>query len=157
MKKIILLITLFLTTTCFSQKNNTNIKWETNFETAKKKAAKTNKPILMLFTGSDWCRPCKALKKEFFNSERFRIYNKKFIFMYVNFPRNKSLVTPKEVAQNKKLNSRYAVKSLPTIITVNTKGNVIGSIKGYNSTGETHYHYDFIESALKKHYKLNAQ
>ena len=37
--------------------------WLVDFEKAKAQAAKEGKPILMEFTGSDWCPPCKALHK----------------------------------------------------------------------------------------------
>ena len=37
--------------------------WLVSFEKAKQQAAKEGKPILMEFTGSDWCPPCKALHK----------------------------------------------------------------------------------------------
>ena len=37
--------------------------WLVDFEKAKTQAAKEGKPILMEFTGSDWCPPCKALHK----------------------------------------------------------------------------------------------
>ena len=37
--------------------------WTRSFEEAKELAAKDGKAILMEFTGSDWCPPCKALHK----------------------------------------------------------------------------------------------
>ena len=46
-------------------------KWLTDFDAVKKQAAKENKAILMDFTGSDWCPPCKALKKNVFDKEEF--------------------------------------------------------------------------------------
>ena len=148
MKKSLIVIALFFSVMLFAQKSHSNINWETNFEVAQKKAKKQNKPILMLFTGSDWCPPCKALKRDFFNSAEFKTYSKKFVFLYVDFPRNKELVTAAEQVQNKKLNSQYGVRSLPTVVVVKASGKEIDKIKGYNSTGETKYHYDFIKNIL---------
>ncbi|SVD37720.1 uncharacterized protein METZ01_LOCUS390574, partial [marine metagenome] len=34
--------------------------WLVDFAKAKAQSAKEGKPILMEFTGSDWCPPCKA-------------------------------------------------------------------------------------------------
>jgi len=33
--------------------------WLDNLDQASKKAIDTKKPILVYFSGSDWCRPCK--------------------------------------------------------------------------------------------------
>ena len=35
-----------------------------NIEEAKKIAAKDNRPIALIFSGSDWCKPCIKFKKE---------------------------------------------------------------------------------------------
>ena len=37
--------------------------WLVDFAKAKAQSAKEGKPVLMEFTGSDWCPPCKALHK----------------------------------------------------------------------------------------------
>src|SRR5688572_31835841 len=42
--------------------------WLTDIEAAKKKAAAENKPILALFTGSDWCPACIKWEKEVFST-----------------------------------------------------------------------------------------
>jgi thioredoxin-related protein len=42
-------------------------EWLTDFSAAKKKAKEENKPILMLFTGSDWCPWCIKWEKEAFS------------------------------------------------------------------------------------------
>ncbi len=150
MKKSLIVVALFFSVVLFAQKSHSNINWETNFEVAQKKAKKQNKPILMLFTGSDWCPPCKALKRDFFNSAEFKTYSKKFVFLYVDFPRNKELLTEKQTVANKALGKKYGIKSFPIIVAVNSSGKVIDRIKSYNATGETRYHYDFVDKVLKR-------
>ena len=46
--------------------------WLVSFEKAKQQAAKEGKPILMEFTGSDWCPPCKALHKNVLVKDDFK-------------------------------------------------------------------------------------
>jgi thiol:disulfide interchange protein len=48
------------------------LNWESNFKVALKKSKKEKKPILIYFTGSDWCGPCKVLDKKLFHSEKFK-------------------------------------------------------------------------------------
>lgn len=38
-------------------------EWGTDWEAAKKKAAEADRPILVNFTGSDWCGWCIKLEK----------------------------------------------------------------------------------------------
>jgi len=140
---------LFISTLFYAQEHGERLKWETDFEVAKTKAKKTKKPILMLFTGSDWCPPCKMLKKDFFSSDAFVEKSKNLILLLVDFPRNKELITPTQEAANKVLNSKYGVRSLPTVIAVNYKGEVLDKIKSYNSNRDTRYHFEFIDKLLK--------
>ena len=150
MKKKALVILLFLTSQfIISQENHTILNWETNFELAKTKAKKNKKPILMLFTGSDWCAPCKMLKKDFFDSKDFQEKSKEFVLLMVDFPRNKDLITQEQEKSNKLLSNKYGVRSFPTIIVVNHKGAIIDKIKSYSSSRDTRYHFQFIEKILK--------
>ena len=87
-----------------AQQNEVSLSWETDFNTAKLKAEKSNKPILMLFTGSDWCPPCKLLKKDFFNSSKFIAKADNFVLLLVDSPKNKELLTKTQETQNKQLN-----------------------------------------------------
>ena len=43
--------------------------WLIDAEKAKEQAKKEGKAILMDFTGSDWCPPCKQLKSKVFDSQ----------------------------------------------------------------------------------------
>jgi len=148
MKNTLVIILLFVTTLFYAQEHDGRLKWETDFEIAKTKSKQTNKPILMLFTGSDWCPPCKMLKKDFFSSDAFVEKSKNFVLLLVDFPRNKELITSAQEAANKVLNSKYGVRSLPTVIAVNYKGEVLDKIKSYNSNRDTKHHFEFIDRVL---------
>ena len=149
MKNVLMIVVLFVSTLFYAQEYDAGLDWETNFELAKTKAKKEKQPILMLFTGRDWCPPCKMLKKDFFNSEAFIAKSESFVLLMVDFPRNKELITPAQEAANKVLNSKYGVRSLPVVIAINHKGQVIDKIKSYNSGRDTRYHFEFIDKLLK--------
>jgi len=149
MKSIFVIVLLFVSTLFYAQEHDIRLNWETDFEVAKSKAKKMNKPILMLFTGSDWCAPCKMLKKDFFQSDAFVVKSKMFVLLLVDFPRNKELITSTQEAANKVLNSKYGVRSLPTVIAVNYKGEILDKIKSYNSGRDTRYHFEFVDKLLK--------
>jgi thioredoxin-related protein len=149
MKRIFIVIFLiFVAQYVSAQEEESKLKWETNFELAKSKSKKDKKPILMLFTGSDWCTPCKMLKNDFFDNSDFIEKSNNFIMLMVDFPRNKELVSRDQEIANKLLSAKYGVKSFPTLIAINHKGAIIDKIKSYPSTRDTRYHYKFIEKLL---------
>jgi thiol-disulfide isomerase/thioredoxin len=45
--------------------------WQTNIDTAKQIATEKNRPIILVFQGSDWCAPCIKLNREVFSTETF--------------------------------------------------------------------------------------
>jgi len=107
--------------------------WLVDFEKAKAKAAKEGKSILMEFTGSDWCPPCKALAKGVLTQEVFKTEApKNFILLKLDNPRDKSKQTPEEIEQYKVLSKQYAVQGVPTIFLTDAKGRPYWQTVGYS-------------------------
>jgi thioredoxin-related protein len=66
-------------------------EWLTDFSVAKKKAKEENKPILALFTGSDWCPWCIKWEKEAFSQPEFKNYARtNLVLLFVDFPDKKA-------------------------------------------------------------------
>lgn len=107
----------------------THLDWMTDFAAAQKKAAAEGKDLFINFTGSDWCGWCMRLEREVFSQKLF-IYEaqKRFVFVFVDFPRNKKLSSAQK-AQNEKLAQRYDAMVFPTIILAEANG------KPYAKTG----------------------
>ena len=109
--------------------------WTVSFAEAKAQAAKEGKSILMEFTGSDWCPPCKALRKNVFMSEVFKAEAPKaFILLKLDNPNDKSDQSLEEQAQFRKLAPRYKLTSYPTIILADAEGRPYHMQKGYSNT-----------------------
>jgi protein disulfide-isomerase len=122
-------------------------KWETDFEVAKKRAKVEKKPMLLDFTGSDWCGWCIRLKKEVFTTPEFEKYAKdNLVLVEVDFPRAKKL--PKDEAeQNAKLQQEYKIEGYPTIILLNSDGKKVAGT-GYLAGGPEKY-IEHLKSLLK--------
>ena len=111
--------------------------WLVDFAEAKAKSAEEGKPILMEFTGSDWCPPCMALHDNVLTSDVFKQQiPEKFILLKLDNPRDKSKQTPEEIAQYKKLSAEYKVEGVPTIIVADATGKEQHRQVGY-SRGQT--------------------
>ena len=128
-----------------------NSIWEHDFSKAEKLTKSTDKPLLIFFTGSDWCGPCKMLVADVFESDRFNKEVKNdFILYEADFPRNADLITSSQKSDNYKLKNKYKVSSYPTIVIINDKGKELGRLKGYNLMRDTSYHYSFFSDTHKK-------
>ena len=85
MKKVLLSLMLLFVASVYSQ------NWKSDFEDAKATAAKENKNIVLVFSGSDWCAPCIKLDKVVWQSEEFKKEEKKNWVTYkADFPKKKA-------------------------------------------------------------------
>lgn len=124
--------------------------WITNYDQAIKLAKKEKKNILMFFTGSDWCPPCIALKRDFLETSAFDVYANEYILLYIDIPRNKDLLTADQLKSNKELAAKYNKRgSVPMLKVVNKEGNELGEMSGYSMNGEIKYHTKFLEKYKK--------
>lgn len=113
-------------------------QWETNFDAARKTSAEKDRPILINFTGSDWCGWCIRLHKEVFSTEAFKTYAENNLVLFkADFPRH----TEQSEAlkkQNEALAKRYGIRGFPTILLVDSEGKVLGRT-GYQRGGPEKY------------------
>jgi len=108
--------------------------WGTDFEKALENAKLSKKHILVLFTGSDWCQPCKELKKIVFNKDMFKDFAKdNFELVVVDFPDQFKLPESQRI-QNDKLAEKFDIEGYPTVVFLTSEGK---EIKRGNFIAET--------------------
>lgn len=113
-------------------------KWETDMEVALKRAKDENKPLLLDFTGSDWCGWCIKLKDEVFDKPEFKEYAKdNLILVELDFPHGKSQ-SKKEKEQNQKLKQEHKVSGFPTVVLLDSDGKPVNRT-GYQQGGPEKY------------------
>ena len=110
------------------------LAWATDFSTAQALARSENKLLLMNFTGSDWCPPCKRLRKEVFSQPEFADYAREnLVLLDVDFPRRKAL-PPEQQFANDALARQFGVQSFPTILVLVPSGEAAARF-GYTPGG----------------------
>ena len=115
-----------------------NNAWFTNFNDAKAKAIKEQKPMLIDFTGSDWCGWCIKLDEEVFSQADFQEFaSDSLVLVEIDFPKNK--VQSEELkVQNKALAKKYSIRGYPTILLLTPEAELIEKT-GYQSGGAKAY------------------
>lgn len=156
MNRFVLSLIIFLFALKFSNAQDTNrLNWIKDFDKAKEIAKKENKPILIFFTGSDWCGLCKLLDKDFFESEKFKkIAKEKLVLYKADFPRRTDLVPEKQKKTNQKLDKIYSKsrgkRVFPTIIITDSNGKEKSYLESYNYIHDTQRHYKMLNFILNK-------
>ena len=119
----------------------------TDFEIAKSQSKINNKPILLIFSGSDWCRWCVKLDKEVFSTPEFQKWAAdNVITVIADFPATKQL-PPQLTAQNEQLKNTYQITGFPTVLLLDADGSIIART-GYQHGGAANY-IPHLENLLK--------
>lgn len=115
------------------------VNWLTDYDEAIKSSKNSSKPIVLFFTGSDWCSWCTKLEQEALDTPEFaETVGDKFIFVKLDFPLNTPL-PPKITAQNKDLQKKHDVRGFPTIIILDPKDQRRIGLTGYRPGGGKAY------------------
>ena len=92
-----------------------SIAWAGNFTLAQQRAADSDKPIILYFTG-EWCVPCRIMKRQVWADEEVTaLVNEQFIpvALDVDDPENAALM------------ERYNIVGPPVVIVTDTDGNAL--------------------------------
>lgn len=121
-------------------------KWLTNYDSAISKAKKQHKNVLVYFTGSDWCPPCKMLKTDLFDTSEFQELSSNYILLYIDVPRNRDLISEKQMVHNKELLTKLNKKKVfPMFKVIDAKGNELDKLSGYSMNGVIDSHLKLLE------------
>jgi len=107
-----------------AQTDQSAIQWNSNLNTAMNTAQNSNKLLFVDFY-ADWCGYCKQLdEKTYTNTKVKQVMAQKYVAVKVN------------VDQNPDLASKYGVYGLPTLIIMDSNGNEIKRVEGYQSSSQ---------------------
>jgi len=121
-------------------------QWLTDYDKAIEAAKVGDKNVLVYFTGSDWCPPCKMLKKDLFESVEFLAISDHYVLLYVDIPMNRDILTPEQLQHNKELSSKLNKKgSVPLLKILDKTGKELDMYSGYSMNGETSYHLNLLK------------
>jgi protein disulfide-isomerase len=133
-KAILILFVAFSAITVQAQEQ----EWHTDLQKAMAVSVKTKKPLLMFFTGSDWCGWCMRLQKEVMKTPEFATWAKdNVVLLELDFPK-RTEQSQELKAQNAQLNSFFQVRGYPTVWFANASKTKEGKIS-FDALGSTGY------------------
>src|SRR5208337_1439546 len=125
--------------TCLAAAQIHAAEWLTNVPKALEKAKAENKLVLLHFTGSDWCPPCKSLHAKVLTSKEFEACaEKNLVLVEVDFPRKTKQPDDLKKA-NAALAKEFKVTGYPTVILLSPERKELKNIMGYDGEGPKEY------------------
>ena len=119
--------------------------WTQDLDAAKKLAKETGHPLLLNFTGSDWCGWCMRMNEQVFSTMEWKYYAKNnLVLVTIDFPQKNSLVPANFAMRNSALQRYYKIKGYPTYILLSSDGRELGRL-----VGGCHPLQNFIDSVSK--------
>jgi len=101
----------------------------TDLDSAKQIAIAKEVPILMVFAGSDWCRPCMQFKVQILLDTAFQQYaDSQLVILYLDFPvKKKNRLEQAQLQHNEVLAERFNKKgAFPHIVVLTPQAEVLG-------------------------------
>ncbi len=124
--------------------------WHEDFNHAIKQAKEEEKPLVLVFAGSDWCAPCIKLERQIWSTKTFREHaDANYILYRADFPRKKKNQLPLEqLNQNKGLAEKYNSRGYFPLVVVLDKNETVLGTTGYKKASPEAY-IDLLNSFLK--------
>ncbi len=86
-------------------------------------AAGRGLPVMLDFTGSDWCGWCKLMHRQVFSQEEWKAWAAtNLVLVTIDFPSDESLVPEAYRDRNLKLQEQYGVQGYPTYVLLTPAG-----------------------------------
>ena len=124
--------------------------WLTDLGTAQAQAKATGRPVLVLFTGSDWCKPCIVYEEEVFAHPDFAAYAKnRLVLAHFDFPRQPgNQPTPAQRQRNEAAAAQFNREGdFPLAVVLSPAGKVLAKT-GYISGGPAAFEA-YLEKVIK--------
>ena len=104
-------------------------RWTQDYDAAVALARKDGLPILLKFTGSDWCGWCKLMEKNVFSTEDFAKWaDGRVVLVTLDFPHASGIVPDEYKDRNAKLAATHGIRGFPTYVVKDAEEKELGRL-----------------------------
>mgnify|MGYP006431881425 CR=1 FL=1 len=114
-----------------------------DFQQLVEASKEARKPLVMLFTGSEWCPPCQKMARDIFATEKWRTFvDEGMHFVVYDFPRGGG-ASDAEAERRRAMAERFNIEGFPTLITIDPEDGEMRRRVGFHG-GEASEYIDWI-------------
>lgn len=104
--------------------------WHTSYDAAMAEAERSGRPLLVLFTGSDWCPHCRTLEKNVLETATFRDWAEgRMVLLMIDLPRQG--ISEAVRVERSKVCIKYGIRSFPAVLLLGPDGSRLAEKRGY--------------------------
>jgi thioredoxin-related protein len=108
-----------------------NDRWLRNYDEAMRAAEQTGRPVLTIFTGSDWCPHCVTLEKKVLDSQQFLAWaENRVVLLMIDLPQQG--ISQEERHARSRVCIKYGVRTFPNTVLIAPDGAKIMAQSGYH-------------------------
>lgn len=108
--------------------------WLTDYEQALAAAEQSGRPVLTIFTGSDWCPHCRTLEHNVLHTDTFREWaSDRLVLLMIDLPQHG--ISAEERKARSRVCVKYGVRIFPSALLIAPDGRKIALQTGY--TGQS--------------------
>ena len=105
--------------------------WLTDYDAALSVATESGRPVLTIFTGSDWCPHCKTLEDNVLATETFLSWaSDNVVLLMIDLPQQG--ISPAVRSARSQVCIKYGVRTFPSALLIGPDGQKITIKKGYH-------------------------
>jgi len=104
--------------------------WKTDFKIASELSVEKNLPLIVVFSGSDWCKPCIKLREQILVDSLFSKWaEQNAVCINLDFPvQKKNQLSDELKAQNDSLAEIYNLDGVfPLVLVLSPEGKILGN------------------------------
>lgn len=119
-----------------------------DLDAALKRSSRSGRPVVAVFSGSDWCIWCRRLEREILSKDEFlRAATNKYELVFIDNPEERNVIPDRAMKRNSMLVEKYNVDGFPTVLVFDSAGKTIASL-GYEKNGPARF-LENIENAVR--------
>ncbi len=109
-------------------------RWLTSYETAMETARETGRPVLTIFTGSDWCPHCRTLEDNVLATDTFLDWAEdRVVLLMIDLPQHG--ISQAVRSERSRVCIKYGVRTFPSALLIGPDGQKLAIQSGY--TGQS--------------------
>ncbi|MEY3203845.1 MAG: Disulfide bond reductase DsbH precursor [Planctomycetota bacterium] len=104
--------------------------WHSSYETALAAATDSGRPVLTVFTGSDWCVHCRHLEENVLHTATFKDWARdRVVLLMIDLPQQG--ISQQERQQRSQVCIKYGIRTFPSVLLIAPDGSKITAQSGY--------------------------